>query len=331
MDVFIHSRFDAEFRRHPLVLIDVGARGGVKSNWARAERYLRSFGFEPDKGEFSRLVARSKANQTATTFFETALHSRRGPIRLNIARDRGLTSVFEPDREFLDAFPEAARFDVVDTQQVDADTLDNQLQSHNVSDVDFVKVDTQGSELFVLEGARHTLDSTVLGVEVEAEFTPIYRGQPLFADVDKYLRERGFLLFSLRPCYWKRAAGRSLGGPRGQVIWADALYLKRPDGFRQIVAGLEPERRRSKILRAISICLLYGYCDYALEISRCVGEAISPEDRDVIEQQLRKTTARSIAIPGRRQLAAAFHRLWKVLASRSEGWSVSDAELGNPG
>jgi FkbM family methyltransferase len=329
MDVFIHSRFDAEFRRHPLVLIDVGARGGVKSNWARAERHLRSFGFEPDKGEFSRLVAQTKANQTAT-FFETALHSRRGPIRLNIARDRGLTSVFEPDREFLDAFPEAARFDVVDTQQVDADTLDNQLQSHNVPDVDFVKVDTQGSELFVLEGARHTLDSTVFGVEAEVEFTPIYRGQPLFSDVDKYLRERGFLLFSLRPCYWKRAAGRSLGGPRGQVIWADTLYLKRPDAFQQSLTELEPERRKSKILRAISICLLYGYCDYALEISRRVGEALSPEDRTVIERQLRETTARSIAIPGRRQLAAAFHRLWKVFASRSEGWSVSDPELGNP-
>ena len=196
MDVFIHSRFDAEFHRHPLVLIDVGARGGVKSNWARAERHLRSFGFEPDKGEFSRLVAQSKATQTAT-FFETALHSRRGPIRLNIARDRGLTSVFEPDREFVDAFPEAARFDVVDSQQVDADTLDNQLQSHDVSDVDFVKVDTQGSELFVLEGARHALDSTVFGVEAEVEFTPIYRGQPLFSDVDKYLARAW--LFAVQP------------------------------------------------------------------------------------------------------------------------------------
>jgi hypothetical protein len=33
--------------------------------------------------------------------------------------------------------------------------------------------------------------------------------------------------------------------------------------------------------------------------------------------------------PGRRKLAAAFRRLWKAARPRAEGWSVSDAEIGN--
>jgi len=331
MNVFIHSRFEGDFERSPLVLVDVGARGGVKNNWAAAVRHLRSYGFEPDQGEFGRLVGSPDANRTGTTFFPTALHNRREPIRLHIARDRGLTSVFEPNRGFLDAFPDADRFDTIDVQQVEADTLDNQLHSHGVVDVDFLKADTQGSELFVLQGAANTLASTIFGVEVEVEFTPIYRDQPLFADVDRFLREQGFLLFGLRPCYWKRSTGRSLGGPRGQIIWADALYLKAPAAFERSLAAA-PAQFRSKLLRAIAICLLYGYCDYALEISGLGGDALSREDRAVIERELRESTAARLSgVPGRRTLAAAFHRLWKLFSSRGgDAWSVSDPELGNP-
>src|SRR5918995_1770008 len=112
------------YRRYPLTLVDVGARGGLKSNWSRAQRHLRLLGFEPDKQEFSRLIELNRAQGTANTFFDVALHTRRETLRLQVARDRGLTSIFEPNRAFLDSFPEAERFDTIGTQQLEADTLD---------------------------------------------------------------------------------------------------------------------------------------------------------------------------------------------------------------
>lgn len=335
MDVFIDRRFADLYRRHPLVLVDVGARGGLKSNWSRAQRHLRLLGFEPDVREFERLVEQTRAQNTSHAFFNTALHDRRGPLRLHVARDRGLSSIFEPNRGFLDEFPEADRFDIVDIQQVEADTLDNQLRAHKTTDVDFVKADTQGSELLVLEGASSVLASSVTGVEVEVEFTPVYKNQPLFADVDTFLRGLGFLLFDLRPCYWKRGAGRSVGGPRGQVIWADALYLKGLPALRAGLAPLAPELRKSKVLRALSICLLYGYYDYALQIVRVAGDMIDADDRDAIEQRLRESGRPDgvlTGFPGRRHLAAALRRLWKLCVPRDDdAWSVSDAEIGNLG
>jgi FkbM family methyltransferase len=331
MNVFIHPRFRDEFERHPIVLVDVGARGGLKSNWAAAERHLRLIGFEPDKREFGRLSGRPQPD-AARTFLDVALHNQRGPIRFHIARDRGLSSIFEPDRTFLDAFPEANRFDIVEVQPIDADTLDNQLGTHHVTDVDFIKADTQGSELFVLEGARSALAKTVIGVEVEVEFTPIYRGQPLFADVDRFLRDLGFVLFDLRPCYWKRAEGRTLGGPRGQIIWADALYLKSLSGLGTSMASLDPGLRKSKALKSVAVALLYGYCDYALEITRNTRATLADDEVATIEAQLRGLAGQQFAraeFPGRRPLAAALHRLWKLLRPRDEGWSVSSARIGN--
>ena len=331
MDVFIHPRFESDYKQSPIVLVDVGARGGLKSNWTAARRHLHLIGFEPDKREHGRLSDRPDSG-AATTFLDVALHNRRGPISFNIARDRGLSSIFEPDRAFLDAFPESTRFDIVEVQPAEADTLDNQLRARQIAGADFIKADTQGSELFVLEGAKEVLSTSVIGVEVEVEFAPIYRGQPLFADVDAYLRSLGFVLFDLRPCYWKREAGRALGGPRGQIIWADALYFKSTTALTAASASLDAAGRRAKVLKAIAIALLYGYCDYALAIAREASSTLTDDERRTIETQLREAGEREFGradIPGRGPLAAAIHRIWKMIRPRDEGWSVSNAHLGN--
>jgi FkbM family methyltransferase len=330
-EIFIDPQFQDIYRQHPLVLVDVGARGGLKPNWAAARPYLHVLGFEPDKGEYGRLAGEAQTSDSSTTWFDVALHNRSGPIRLHVARDRGLTSIFEPDRTFLDRFPQADRFDTVDVQQVDADTLDNLLHARKVNDIDFVKADTQGSELYVLEGAAHAIARSVIGVEVEVEFTPIYRGQPLFADVDHFLRNLGFLLFDLRPCYWKRSSSRAIGGPKGQIIWADALYLRSLPSLRTMIGHLDPDLQKSKLLRALSISTLYGYFDYAIEMLRDAGGFLAADERALIERRLREGGGRnpSTTFPGRRQLAAMLHRLWRVVRSRDDSWSVSGANLGN--
>ncbi len=329
-DLFVDSRFVQEYRASPLVLVDAGARGGLKRNWAAAKPHLRTIGFEPDAREYARLMERPEASDAL--LFDVALSNQPGRIRLYVARDRGLTSIFEPDRRFLDGFPEADRFATVSVEEVAADTLDNLLRSRNIDDVDFVKADTQGSELLVLQGAEHVLVSSAVGVEVEAEFTPIYKGQPLFADVDTFMRRAGYHLFDLRPCFWKRSIGRDAGGPYGQIIWADSLYLKTLPALEATVAGLEPSRRKSKALKAISIALLYGYCDYALAIAHALRSSFSDDELRVIEHRLSAVNLERGAlsrIPGRRRVASALGRLAKALRPRSSGWSVSQRGLGN--
>jgi FkbM family methyltransferase len=332
MDPFIHPRFETSYQRRPLVLVDVGARGGVKSHWSPATRHLRTIGFEPDRREYERLVADTRTNDRVT-FFDKALHNRREPIQLRMTRNPALTSAFDPNRMFLDRFPEAERFDVVEVRQVDACPLDELLAAEHIDDIDFLKVDTQGSERYVIEGAAHALASSAVGVEVEVEFAPLYTGQPLFADVDTTLRGLGFALFDLRPCYWKRSAGRTLGGPHGQIVWADALYLKNIVELKRSLEPLDPETRKSKALRAMSVSLLYGYWDYAMEIALETEEYFDPVERALILDGLRhggsagRTTWR---VPGRKWLAAVFRRLWRLTVPTNDAWSVGGATLGNP-
>jgi FkbM family methyltransferase len=329
MNIFVDPVFEPTYREHPIVLVDIGARGGPKQNWLPARRHLRTIGFEPDPEEFRRLSEVGTASPS-DLLLDVALHSRREPINLFVARDRGLTSCFPPNHAFLQAFPEASRFDTAARAQVAADSLDAVLLAHGTPEVDFLKIDTQGSELLVLQGASGTLGRSAVGVEVEVEFAPIYAGQPLFADVDPVLRAHGFQLFDLRPCYWKRTAGRDLGGPYGQIIWADALYFKTVEAI--AAAAAREASPKSKVLRAVSIVLLYGYVDYALEIVRESTGILGPDERALIEGRLRRDgVARGLLprFPGKRTLAAALRRVARWLTDPDGGWSVGEGKTGN--
>jgi FkbM family methyltransferase len=330
MDVFIDGRFEALYRKHPLVLVDVGARGGLRSDWVPAERHLRLIGFEPDQREYEQLV-RSAPPDGRVKFFGKALHDRQGPIEIRITKNPALTSIFEPNREFLDDFPDAGRFDVVETRSVDASPLDRLLADEGLDDIDFLKVDTQGSELLVLEGSARALADSAVGVELEVEFVPIYRNQALFADVDRFLRQLGYSLFDLRPCYWKRRAGQDLGGPFGQLVWADVLYLKDIAALKRQIEPLGSDERKSKLLRAMSVALLYGYWDYALEIARRTPEFFDPDDHRTILDAIRQggLAWRRRSFPGRPLLAKVFRRLWKATNPDAESWSYGGSRLGN--
>jgi FkbM family methyltransferase len=97
-----------------------------------------------------------------------------------------------------------------------------------VESCDYLKVDVQGAELKVLSGAQRLLKS-VSAVHIEVEFDQVYLGQPLFSDIDRYLREAGFELIDLfAPGYETyQKAPPGCGGSR--LLWNDALYMKRDD------------------------------------------------------------------------------------------------------
>jgi FkbM family methyltransferase len=329
MNPYIDPRFDSVYAAHPLVLVDVGARGGLRPNWRRAQTHLHHVAFEPEPDEHRRLTAAASSMPYRSTVLGVALHRDAGPIELKVARSGGLSSIFEPNHRFLGSFPDSQRFETTRVAAVQADSLDHQLAANGIDDVDFIKIDTQGSELFVLQGAKDALAQRVLGVEVEVSFTTLYTGQPLFADVDILMRGAGFSLFDLRPCYWKRRLGPHIGGPRGQIIWADALYLKTLPTLAPVIEALAGTQR-SKALKAITIALLYGYGDFALELADGIP-GLDRDDRRIVEQRIRTELASPSgpSIPGRASVAALFRRLWQICRPPSSGWSVSRSELGN--
>lgn len=328
MDVFIDPAFYNYYQQYPIRLVDIGASGGPQYNWKDAERYLQVIAFEPDERAFANLV---KGQTSKTKYLNTALYKEKTSLNFHMARKQGVSSILLPNRVFLEKFPEVERFDILETIKIKADTLDNQFQQHQIRDVDFIKLDTQGSELFILEGATRTLND-VFGLEIEVEFIELYQDQPLFSDIDRFVSGFGFQLFDLKPYYWKRTAGKKYGKQQGQIIFADALYMREAKSFENTLAMFEDDvLKKSKVLRAVSICILYGYLDYAFEIFNQTSDVFNSNETQLFRRHIERSVALESKIPnfpGRALLAAKSYALYRLLRTH-HGWAKARNVLGN--
>src|SRR6202042_1260759 len=98
---------------------------------------------------------------------------------------------------------------------------------------DFIKLDTQGTELEILRGSPEAVAHALM-VEAEVEFTSIYEGQPLFHDVAQFMHQNGFELLYLNRVFQTREAYR--GEARGQMIFGDALFGQSPANLARFAA-----------------------------------------------------------------------------------------------
>ena len=113
---------------------------------------------------------------------------------------------------------------VVGTTHMSTVTLDSIAADQGLKP-DCLKIDVQGAELDILQGGVNILQSVKV-VELEVEFNYQYMNQPLFSDVDVFMRNHGFCLLALRRSYWRRKSdiGHYPTTAGGQIIHGDALY-----------------------------------------------------------------------------------------------------------
>lgn len=311
MNVFIAPVFYQYYQQYPIGLVDVGASGGLLDNWKDAEKYLRVIAFEPDERASTNWV---QGQTPKIKYLTNALYKERASLNFHLTREQADSSLLIPNRTLIDKFPRPQRFDILGTTNIKADTLDNQLRQHQIKDIDFIKLDTQGSELFILQGATRTLNN-VFALEIEAEFAELYQDQPLFSDIDRFVRELGFQLFDLNPYYWKRTGWQEYSKLKGQVIFADTLYMREAKSFTNTLNMFEDDVwKKSKVLRAISICILYGHLDYAFEIFSQTSSLFNNNEIQLFKCQVEKDVALPVKLgskipnfPGRRIMARIFY------------------------
>jgi FkbM family methyltransferase len=245
-----------------LIFVDIGARGGVHSRWRRLLPRLHVISFDADpEAEFDSALPRK--NQT---IIKKALAQSAREATLYLCTKPAVSSLYRPDIARIEDWTDPSRFAVEKEISVVTSTLDVELAEHGVRRADFIKIDTQGSELDILKGAEAVLENC-LGIECEVEFMPMYQDQPCFADVDIYLRSKGFELFDIRRTYWKSRFGN--GVDKGRLIFGDALYLRTPAAFRK---GSNDE---ATLNRAIQIYEAYGYgrlASWAQQVARGIEE-----------------------------------------------------------
>lgn len=149
---------------------------------------------------------------------------------LHATRDPAYTALYEPDPAVIDLFAEmgsgaGGNFQVVHTTPVQTARLDDVLPDLRP---DFIRLDVQGSELAVMQHGLKALGGATV-IEAECALVPVYKGQPLFGDLQVFLRRHGFMLHKLID-----VAGRGFlplappnqFEPISQLLWADAVFVR---------------------------------------------------------------------------------------------------------
>ena len=245
-----------------LTFVDVGSAGGLHKRWRPFQPILSAILFEPREGG----TASGSLGRGQSRTYPVALSDRAGEVELYITALANMSSFLEPDPDVFGRYrKKGADARVVATEMVPVERLDALAEADGFRP-DVLKVDTQGSELLVLKGAENSLASVVVA-EIEVSFFRRYVGQPVFAEIEAWMNERGFELVELHKLKRYRAANSLgirqplLGGAQrsGRVAYGDAIFMRSPDS----ILSAARQDDGATLLKAIVALLAYGKADHS--------------------------------------------------------------------
>lgn len=196
-------------------VLDVGANIGQFATTLRQAGFAgRIISFEPQSDAYARLTAAAARDPLWDVAPRCAVGAVSGELTMNIS-DNSVSSSALPILEAHTASAPASRYVRSETAPViTLDTCDLVPPSGRI----FLKIDTQGFEQQVIDGAPELL-KRVIGVQTELSLAPLYEGQADFLSILNQMRALGFDTWAINPGFDNRETG--------QLLQADATFFRR--------------------------------------------------------------------------------------------------------
>ena len=179
-----------------LVALDVGAQGGFFNGSLFSEKYNEFFSaiaVEPIEEEAKKLI---NSNYKVIT---KGLWSSNCQKKLYILGKRsGSSSMYKPNKNSLSLYnfkeKDFPLFDVTEEVLINCTTAEESLNQLNIKNLDFLKVDTQGSELEILKGLGNYKP---LLIKIEVQVIPMYLNVPNWGELISYMNKIDYMA-----CEW---------------------------------------------------------------------------------------------------------------------------------
>lgn len=203
------AQFMAMLSIHEVNLVlDVGANTGQFGQQLRLAGYRgRIVSFEPLSTAHEKLVEASRNDPLWEVAPRAAIGNEDGGIEIHVAGNSVSSSVLDMLDAHVSAAPESR---YVGSERVPLRRLDTLASDYLHPDsILFIKIDTQGYEDRVLQGASNLLEKAV-GLQLELSFVPLYDGQRLYDEMVDQLKALGFELWGMSPVFVDPQSGRLL-------------------------------------------------------------------------------------------------------------------------
>jgi len=202
------------------VVLDVGANVGQFGRKLRDSGFLgKIVSFEATSTSYAKLLEESKRDQDWIVAPRAAIGDRDGNITIYISANGVASSVLPMLPLHAEAAPDSRYVTSEEVAIYKMDTIGRQFVC--ARDRVFVKLDVQGFEYQVLQGAKELL-TWIVGLQLEHSLVPLYDGERLFHPMLHELEERGFELWSLVPGFVDKNTGR--------LLQVDGVFFRRDSG-----------------------------------------------------------------------------------------------------
>lgn len=196
-------------------ILDVGANQGQYAVSMRKAGFKgKIVSFEPLSAAY-KILAEKAGKDPKWSTVQTALGDVTGQKTLNIAKKPQASSIRKMNPALMDSSDE---MEFTGREEIDIQTLDSLFDTYvGPNENVYLKIDTQGYERNVIDGARHSL-ARIMGMQVELSLVELYEGEMVFDEMIGYIKKSGYTLMSLEPGYFDKQTG--------QLLQVDAIFFR---------------------------------------------------------------------------------------------------------
>jgi FkbM family methyltransferase len=225
-----------EHKINDLLIVDVGAKESIDFI-SGLEHITNVHAFEPNPAEYTLLQRKYAAHPFKELHLKSlGLADMKGKSSFHVSNKSSMSSLLKPDLiNYKKHFGKYKAYDNwsfnIETAkkiEIELETLDHYFGK--ITPIDYLKIDTQGSELAVLKGSQKLLEHGAIKViKLEVSTVATYEQQAFFSDIDIYLRKYqyglvDFVTYKETPSYLLGENLNIHSAPCG-----DAIYYYTPD------------------------------------------------------------------------------------------------------
>jgi FkbM family methyltransferase len=203
----MHNRIKLLKHFNIQTVLDIGANTGQFAYYTRHLGYRNEIiSFEPLSSAYS-ILSKFAEKDKKWQIRNCAIGDSDGQVEINVSLNSQSSSILDMMPDHLKSAPDSV---YEGKEMVDIHKLDTILDDYRLElDQTLLKIDTQGFEKNVIEGARNSL-KTMKGLQLELSLVELYKGEALITEMLNIIKDLGFTIHSLEPGFYDRKTGQLL-------------------------------------------------------------------------------------------------------------------------